>query len=253
MTCMRIRTGVKWTATILCLVIAAAFLVSTRREIEWRSPGLRYTAGILPGEFYVGWRPNGWSLNSDRSAGWPGWTVAKYVWQPGIAWRPYYGPGSTMHVLEIPLWMPGALFAIPAGLLWCLDRRRTRAVLERFVDWFTPRHRLRVTFLRWLAAAILHFGFVWLAADLFWQLCDFFFGQPMPSSLDQAFKLTVRPLVYGTPLFGILWAWLWVRLRNHLWRTRRGNRCFECGYDLTGNLSGRCPECGTPCAAVLAA
>jgi hypothetical protein len=24
------------------------------------------------------------------------------------------------------------------------------------------------------------------------------------------------------------------------------NRCFECGYDLTGNVSGVCPECGTP-------
>lgn len=23
-----------------------------------------------------------------------------------------------------------------------------------------------------------------------------------------------------------------------------GNGCFECGYDLTGNLSGICPECG---------
>ena len=33
-----------------------------------------------------------------------------------------------------------------------------------------------------------------------------------------------------------------------LWRVpRRGEqgRCRECDYDLTGNLSGRCPECGT--------
>ena len=27
------------------------------------------------------------------------------------------------------------------------------------------------------------------------------------------------------------------------WRRRRG-RCLFCGYDLTGNRSGRCPECG---------
>ena len=25
--------------------------------------------------------------------------------------------------------------------------------------------------------------------------------------------------------------------------------CRKCGYDLTGNVSGRCPECGTPCEA----
>jgi hypothetical protein len=35
------------------------------------------------------------------------------------------------------------------------------------------------------------------------------------------------------------------------WRTHRTNRrlansshCRQCGYDLTGNVSGRCPECG---------
>jgi hypothetical protein len=27
-------------------------------------------------------------------------------------------------------------------------------------------------------------------------------------------------------------------------RYRRANRCPRCGYDLTGNVSGQCPECG---------
>ncbi len=33
------------------------------------------------------------------------------------------------------------------------------------------------------------------------------------------------------------------------WRGRRRippDRCQECGYDLTGNVSGKCPECGVP-------
>lgn len=29
-------------------------------------------------------------------------------------------------------------------------------------------------------------------------------------------------------------------------RRRRRGRCLRCGYDLTGNDSGRCPECGEP-------
>jgi len=32
-----------------------------------------------------------------------------------------------------------------------------------------------------------------------------------------------------------------------LWRTSRSSRpghCGNCGYNLTGNVSGRCPECG---------
>jgi hypothetical protein len=29
-------------------------------------------------------------------------------------------------------------------------------------------------------------------------------------------------------------------------RKRVGGLCLQCGYDLTGNTSGICPECGTP-------
>ena len=28
------------------------------------------------------------------------------------------------------------------------------------------------------------------------------------------------------------------------WRRRRKGLCLKCGYDLTGNVSGICPECG---------
>ena len=30
------------------------------------------------------------------------------------------------------------------------------------------------------------------------------------------------------------------------WHRRRLGRCLKCGYDLSGNVSGVCPECGTP-------
>lgn len=32
-------------------------------------------------------------------------------------------------------------------------------------------------------------------------------------------------------------------------RRRRRSQCLECSYNLTGNTSGICPECGTPCKA----
>lgn len=40
-------------------------------------------------------------------------------------------------------------------------------------------------------------------------------------------------------------AYTLARIRRAM-RTRRG-QCLECGYDLTGNVSGVCPECGKPC------
>ena len=36
------------------------------------------------------------------------------------------------------------------------------------------------------------------------------------------------------------------RRRRELQRRRWAHRCLHCGYSLTGNLSGYCPECGTP-------
>jgi hypothetical protein len=38
--------------------------------------------------------------------------------------------------------------------------------------------------------------------------------------------------------------WLVLAGRNRWWSAR--NRCTACGYNLTGNTSGICPECGTP-------
>jgi hypothetical protein len=39
--------------------------------------------------------------------------------------------------------------------------------------------------------------------------------------------------------------WWWVRRRRRL-RAKRAGLCGSCGYDLHGNESGVCPECGTP-------
>jgi hypothetical protein len=46
------------------------------------------------------------------------------------------------------------------------------------------------------------------------------------------------------PLAGFGLALFWVRRR--LTRRALPHQCL-CGYDLTGNVSGRCPECGTAC------
>jgi hypothetical protein len=47
------------------------------------------------------------------------------------------------------------------------------------------------------------------------------------------------PLWIPFLLIGVPTGWLW-------WRDRRRvpAGCCACGYDLTGNISGRCPECG---------
>jgi hypothetical protein len=58
-------------------------------------------------------------------------------------------------------------------------------------------------------------------------------------------KFQMRPLFYPIVLlpYPLLVLTRFVRGRRTWLRFRRG-LCQECGYDLTGNESGRCPECG---------
>jgi hypothetical protein len=61
--------------------------------------------------------------------------------------------------------------------------------------------------------------------------------------------LPTRPLwpefLGGATLYGLLLVILYVgsQKARALWRKRRG-RCGKCGYDLHGNVTGVCPECG---------
>jgi hypothetical protein len=47
-------------------------------------------------------------------------------------------------------------------------------------------------------------------------------------------------------VLGVFGLWLWEQPAEVRQRRRRTGLCSRCGYDLTGNVSGVCPECGTP-------
>ena len=49
----------------------------------------------------------------------------------------------------------------------------------------------------------------------------------------------------ATGLLPTVWLLVWV-VKLRMYRTRQsGGHCVSCGYSLTGNASGTCPECGT--------
>ena len=65
---------------------------------------------------------------------------------------------------------------------------------------------------------------------------------------DIFFLLSLVMNCFLSPLFGLAMAWLPKRqmqrsLRQELAKTG-SPVCIECGYNLTGNVSGVCPECG---------
>ena len=69
----------------------------------------------------------------------------------------------------------------------------------------------------------------------------------------KTYGITTRTTVIAFPLWAsvVLFSLcpsavlLYGRLHRYRLRRRvRHNQCLGCGYDLTGNVSGRCPECG---------
>ena len=62
-----------------------------------------------------------------------------------------------------------------------------------------------------------------------------------------------KPLFAATLLLFLI-LWIWAAVETNISRARRSRdrarriegKCIACGYDLTGNASGICPECGRP-------
>lgn len=79
------------------------------------------------------------------------------------------------------------------------------------------------------------------------------FGASLKRNLVLFLPLYIGHIVIALTLrrrgrFGEKWAGTMVvqdRYRNNLVFTGGHRPCRACGYDLTGNQSGRCPECGT--------
>ena len=76
----------------------------------------------------------------------------------------------------------------------------------------------------------------WHTASCTWQ-----WGLTLPAVASRQHRtdlwLPLWPMIAAVVLcIALVW----------LWPTRvRASKCGHCGYNLTGNVSGRCPECGT--------
>ncbi|HXE51970.1 MAG TPA: hypothetical protein VN541_03100 [Tepidisphaeraceae bacterium] len=80
--------------------------------------------------------------------------------------------------------------------------------------------------------------FLIAAAQITWTGCVFLvFHAPGPALGNLWYSIG-----WGAMLLG---EWLYLQGRAKRYLIAR-HRCARCGYDLTGNTSGVCPECGTP-------
>ena len=116
-----------------------------------------------------------------------------------------------------------------------LDRLPTRDARRAAVA--RAKREVGKQWLYWMAAVGI------IAADVCIVLSLPALGVPIASSG------TVRGLLMAASMLG-LWLLGWSfrkTIRRALWRILVEHGipcCTACGYDLTGNTSGRCPECG---------
>lgn len=154
----------------------------------------------------------------------------------------------------ICLWMLSALFGVGLGILFpeAFDSNRPHSTA---MEWF------------WLA-------YTWLLIPLFFALKDGMHGYSPgkrvcgvravdgdtlePIGFGRSFKrnlwflLPIAPLIILVQMIkgrrlGDKWARtkvIWSKYKHRVPFDTRGVLCQGCGYNLTGNVSGRCPECG---------
>ena len=129
----------------------------------------------------------------------------------------------------------------PTSIPWIRDVRRLRPG-HRLMEWLTPHRPARVTPWTTVAFSLLHLAAILALFKAGAAFCDSYNIDIDGIVVFAATFLAVLGL--GAPMFGYLWARIFVSFRNWLFHTRRKHCCQTCGYNLTGNTSGRCPECG---------
>jgi hypothetical protein len=92
---------------------------------------------------------------------------------------------------------------------------------------------------------------MWRVGDRWWNRLGFcyspsVYATPLVASSERLISFPYWFVLLLGLTFPVSWV-VWSRVR--LARRRDAGGCSHCGYNLTGNTSGTCPECGKPRAA----
>lgn len=116
--------------------------------------------------------------------------------------------------------------------------RLANVVNRRFEDRLIgPRHRLTLIVFCYL---------VWLFGSITVALAEWWGASGGAGTIPPLWLLYFFQLYrWGNPAVTfLLLGWIWFALNLARMRLLTENRCAACDYDLTGNVSGSCPECG---------
>lgn len=133
----------------------------------------------------------------------------------GVLWVRSYDHGSSRE--------PDALdFTHVDPLYWIVSDRGSLVFCRQVGhDWDSPKSRFNIVGLELAGSHTVNGSSLWVLLIPFWMI------------------------VTGTLVMPAWWSLAAFRRRQVRQRTRQGH-CPACDYDLSGNVSGLCPECGRP-------
>lgn len=235
----------KWLFTLLLPALAFLFLFSLTYCISWESPKVEYEFGVALGYvWFSNWDPDYLATTSYPPQ--PGWSRLSTIGgDPEIPWLPYFETTKMGSGFILPIWIPAVVVGAVAAALWWRQRRATAATLRAFALRLRPARPVRTRVWAVLFATVVVFA---LGIALAWLIESLPYVFSEKGSVAQVIKSwihtwVVGTLFFGSPMLGFLIVWSWVRFRNRL-LFASGEVCRHCGYNLTGNVSGVCPECG---------
>lgn len=256
-------------AWMACAMSAIAWVGSLFGALKSNTPGVRCT--VYDGMAEVTLVPA--RLLDRTGPADPGLAFGRTEYPPDLPW--YVRAGLILPLLEheyrtihlvLPLWLTTGAWAAVAARL-----RRPRPPLREFTKPH-PRRWAGVTLLfilAWGAASQLSIEYNYPYGMIRVQGGQFHFtleprnttsGLSFPYQSDDGFERLglclptlfadeswrSRNLVFRLPFWMPTLLTMWLTLRA--WRSARRpppGFCAQCGYNLTGNTTGRCSECGT--------
>jgi len=269
------RVG-KWAGVVGCLALLVTHVASQDEWIEWTSRSGRQIVSLEPGAVVLSFA----GADSDGEAG-------LALQTSGIRHESYRGPrpanrwwfridsNRAWTSIHVPLWVPLLILSAITGVVWYWSRGRRRD--RPAVRWLATVATMAFVAL-WIVAgyspaSVLHGdrNFCLSQGCLEWLIPEHSTWRstfsddtlvPIPTVFDAGLRWpnmrrapgwgtqVVLPLWIPAAIAALASAMFWQRRAIIAWRSRsegRAGYCRQCGYDLTLNVSGTCPECGVAC------
>lgn len=239
----RLLCAGRWLGLLAILTILAMFAYSSRRSIIWINSSDSMSISLKLGTInlvvlrHVPVPPT-------RKLMSPGWHCALIGGDPPIVWWPRTFDSEYGGETVVPLWILLSTVTPPTAWLWYRDRRRIRDHLGKIARRVAPTKKVRLSWRMYAFFLLLHVVALYVAENIVVAIGNHLDLWTIRGYFAKCTDAMSAMMFQGSPLLAFVWATLYVAVRNRLRKRFYPLTCHTCGYTLTGNVSGRCPECG---------